>query len=199
MHSLHPCSAVMIISFTREAARQGADMIECDMALTNDNAIICSHAPYLGQSTDISTKPEFANRLTTYNMDDDDPTVDWNDKGNITDWFSFDFSLEELRSLRVKQVQTFFILAPPNLCFSPSPMPHCQNKTMQLTQLTEHIQRVPPSPSTHVATSADMLVAMKTNFKVDEKRDPGFDWLEGLVTLEEMVAITRWVMKSITL
>ena len=55
-------------------------------------------------STDISTKPEFASRLTTYNMDDDDPLIDWNDKGNVTDWFSFDFSLEELRSLRVKQV-----------------------------------------------------------------------------------------------
>ena len=29
------------------------------------------------QSTDISTKPEFASRLTTYNMDDDDPLVDF--------------------------------------------------------------------------------------------------------------------------
>ena len=95
------------ISFTREAARQGADLIECDMALTKDHAIICSHAPYLSLSTDISTKPEFADRLTTYNMDDDDPAMDWNDKGNITDWFSFDFSLEELRSLRVKQVVYF--------------------------------------------------------------------------------------------
>jgi len=113
----------------REAARQGADLIECDLALTKDHALICSHAPYLSQSTDISTKPEFAARLAMYNMDDDDPMVDWNDKGNITDWFSFDFSLEELRSLRVKQA--------------------------------------------------------------DEKRDPGFDWLEGLVTLEEMVTITR--------
>ena len=31
----------------REAARQGADLIECDMALTKDRALICSHAPYL--------------------------------------------------------------------------------------------------------------------------------------------------------
>ena len=31
--------------------------------------------------------------------------MDWNDKGNITDWFSFDFTLEELRSLRVRQVK----------------------------------------------------------------------------------------------
>ena len=31
----------------REAARQGADLIECDMALTKDHALVCSHAPYL--------------------------------------------------------------------------------------------------------------------------------------------------------
>ena len=30
---------------------------------------------YFSQSTDIGSKPEFANRLATYNMDDDDPKV----------------------------------------------------------------------------------------------------------------------------
>ena len=35
------------ISGIREAARQGADLIECDLALTKDHALICSHAPYL--------------------------------------------------------------------------------------------------------------------------------------------------------
>ena len=124
------CLAVMRIYFIREAARQGADLIECDMALTKDHAIICSHAPNLGQSTDISMKPEFADRLTTYNMDDDDPNVDWNDKGNITDWFSFDFSLEELRSLRVKQVLTFcgllHVWSSKLLLFHPDSS-HCQH------------------------------------------------------------------------
>ena len=38
------------ISDIREAARQGADLIECDMALTKDHALICSHAPYLRSS-----------------------------------------------------------------------------------------------------------------------------------------------------
>ena len=36
---------------SREAARQGADLIECDLALTKDRALICSHAPYLRFST----------------------------------------------------------------------------------------------------------------------------------------------------
>ena len=32
---------------------------------------------------------------------------------------------------------------------------------------------------------------MQTNEKVDEMRDPSFDWLEGLVTLEDLITITR--------
>ena len=30
---------------------------------------------------------------------DDDPTMNWNDNGNITDWFTFDFTLNELQQL----------------------------------------------------------------------------------------------------
>ena len=87
------------------------------------------HEPYLSLTTDVASKPEFASRRTTYNMDDDDPLVDWNDKGDVTDWFSFDFTLEELRTLRKHQMNEF--------------------------------------------------------------RDPGYDWRETIVTLEELVSITR--------
>ena len=52
------------------------------------------HEPYLSLTTDVANKPEFTSRRATYNMDDDDPLVDWNDKGDVTDWFSFDFTLE---------------------------------------------------------------------------------------------------------
>ena len=128
-------------------------MIECDMALTNDHAIICSHAPYLGQSTDISMKPEFADRLATYNMDDDDPAVDWNDKGDITDWFSFDFSLEELRSLRVKQVLTFCVvvtcLVNQSFAYSPSPTPHIVNATQHNSHSCQERTHAPRHPCCH--------------------------------------------------
>ena len=40
-------------------------------------------------------------------MDDDDPNVDWNDKGNISDWFSFDFTLAELKTLKKIQPNEF--------------------------------------------------------------------------------------------
>ena len=43
----------------------------------------------------------------TYNMDDDDPNVNWNDKGDISDWFSFDFTLAELKSLKKIQPNEF--------------------------------------------------------------------------------------------
>ena len=45
------------------------------------------------------------NRKATYNMDDDDPNFDWNDKGDITDnYFTFDFELSELQTLKRRQV-----------------------------------------------------------------------------------------------
>ena len=31
---------------------------------------------------------------------DDDPDINWNDKGNITDWFIWDFTLGELKEMR---------------------------------------------------------------------------------------------------
>ena len=104
--------------------RRGIPIITIILTIAIAILVIFVISIYLlsSQSTDISTKPEFAARLTTYNMDDDDPMVDWNDKGNITDWFSFDFSLEELRSLRVKQVIIFcflslFVAAPTGALF----------------------------------------------------------------------------------
>ncbi len=48
--------------------------------------------------------PDFTSSQMTYNMDNDNPNpnVDWNDKGNVTDFFTIDFTLEELRTLQQK-------------------------------------------------------------------------------------------------
>merc|ERR1719369_1600694 len=91
----------------RKAAEQGADLIECDLAITRDHKFICAHEPYLKKTTDIETRQDFANRKKTYNMDDDDPTFDWNDKGDVSDWFSFDFDLAELKTLKKRQANSF--------------------------------------------------------------------------------------------
>merc|ERR1719150_996311 len=51
----------------REAARQGADLIECDLAITKDYRFICAHEPYLNLTTDVAERPEFQDRLKTLN------------------------------------------------------------------------------------------------------------------------------------
>jgi len=91
----------------RKAAEQGADLIECDLAVTKNMTFVCAHEPWMSKNTDIANKTEFASRKQTYNMDDDDESINWNDKGNVTDWFSFDFTLEELKTLRKNQSQIF--------------------------------------------------------------------------------------------
>ena len=62
-------------------------------------------------------------------MDDDDENFDWNDKGNQIDWFSFDFNLTELKTLKKRQA--------------------------------------------------------------NEERNPQYDWDQTVVTLDELVEITR--------
>ena len=48
---------------------------------------------------------DFTDRLVTLNIDDDDPDFDWNDKGDITDYFTYNFTLAELLTLRRRQVR----------------------------------------------------------------------------------------------
>lgn len=80
-----------------EGAALGADYIECDVQITKDLQLICSHEAWIKDVCNVEDFPQFADRLTTYNMDDDDPDFDWNDKGNVgPDFFTFDFNLTEL-------------------------------------------------------------------------------------------------------
>ena len=48
----------------------------------------------------MSKYPQFANKKTSYVIDDEDPNHDWNDKGNRTNWFIWDFTLKELQTMR---------------------------------------------------------------------------------------------------
>ena len=70
-----------------------------------DLKFICSHEPWLSGTTNIAEL--FPDGKKTYNMDDDDPNFNWNDKGNVDDWFSFDFRLDELKKLRKNQSNDF--------------------------------------------------------------------------------------------
>jgi glycerophosphoryl diester phosphodiesterase len=71
----------------------GADWIEGDLVPTLDGALVLRHENELSVSTDVADHPEFANRKTTKIVD-----------GMTTDgWFSEDFTLDELRTLRARE------------------------------------------------------------------------------------------------
>ncbi|XP_040570474.1 uncharacterized protein [Lepeophtheirus salmonis] len=114
----HRGSSGMFPEHTRKAyvsaLEQGADYIECDVVITSDLELVCSHEPWISETSnvadhtgEISGVPhtDFSDRLKTYNMNDDDLGFDWNDKGDVTDYFTFDFTLKEIMELRRKQTK----------------------------------------------------------------------------------------------
>jgi glycerophosphoryl diester phosphodiesterase len=79
------------------AIEEGADFIETDILSSKDGVLICFHDVTLDDITDIAEHKEFANRKRTYDV-----------QGvNTTGYFTVDFTLEELKSLRVKQRYPF--------------------------------------------------------------------------------------------
>lgn len=87
-----------------KAVEQGADIVECDVTITKDLALICSHEPWISEVS--NAEENFADRTFTYDMDDGDPDIDWNDKGNVTDIYAIDLTLGEIRTLLRKQANT---------------------------------------------------------------------------------------------
>ncbi|SNR67664.1 glycerophosphoryl diester phosphodiesterase [Haloechinothrix alba] len=76
------------------AARMGADYLEPDLVITGDGVLIARHEPYLGDSTDVSDHPEFAERRTTKTID-----------GHVIrdQWFAEDFTIDEIKTLRARE------------------------------------------------------------------------------------------------
>ncbi len=75
------------------AARMGADFMEPDLVPTKDGVLVCRHEPEIGGTTDVADHPEFASRKVTKVLDGV-PT---------TGWFTEDFTLAELKTLRAKE------------------------------------------------------------------------------------------------
>jgi glycerophosphoryl diester phosphodiesterase len=89
----------------QRAIDQGADFIEPDLVSTKDGVLIARHENEISETTDIALHPEFAMRRTT-KMIDGIPT---------TGWFTEDFTLAELRTLRAKE--RLPLLRPANTAF----------------------------------------------------------------------------------
>jgi glycerophosphoryl diester phosphodiesterase len=77
----------------RLAIEMGADYIEPDLVSTKDHVLVTRHENNIADTTDVAAHPEFASRRTT-------KTIDGNP---MTGWFTEDFTLAELRTLRAKE------------------------------------------------------------------------------------------------
>ncbi len=75
------------------AIDQGADFIEPDLVMTRDGVLIANHDGYLSDTTDIADHPEFASRKS----------VRTTLLGARDDWWSDDFTLAELKTLKAVQ------------------------------------------------------------------------------------------------
>lgn len=74
-------------------ARLGADYIEPDLVATKDGVLVVRHENEISGTTDVADRPEFANRKTTKSIDG----------SPLTGWFTEDFTLAELKTLRAKE------------------------------------------------------------------------------------------------
>ncbi|GAA1362559.1 glycerophosphodiester phosphodiesterase [Streptomyces beijiangensis] len=75
------------------ALELGAHLIEQDLVPTKDGHLVCRHENDITATTDVSAHPEFAARKTTKTVDGI----------AITGWFTEDFTLAELKTLRAKE------------------------------------------------------------------------------------------------
>ncbi|MFD0783911.1 glycerophosphodiester phosphodiesterase [Micromonospora azadirachtae] len=77
----------------RLAIRMGADFIEPDLVATRDGVLVARHENEISGTTDVATHRKFADRRTTKTIDG----------VSVTGWFTEDFTLAELRTLRTKE------------------------------------------------------------------------------------------------
>jgi len=72
------------------AIRMCADVIEPDVVSTKDHVLVVRHENEISGTTDVAAHPEFGDRRTTKSIDG----------RSVTGWFTEDFTLAELRTLR---------------------------------------------------------------------------------------------------
>jgi len=76
-----------------KAMADGADFIEPDLVMTRDGVLVARHENEIGGTTDVAEHPEFASRKTTKTIDGE----------QVTGWFTEDFTLAELKTLRARE------------------------------------------------------------------------------------------------
>lgn len=77
----------------RLAIAQGADFIEPDLTATRDGVLVARHENEISQTTDVAGHSEFAARRATKTIDGQP----------VSGWFTEDFTLAELKTLRARE------------------------------------------------------------------------------------------------
>lgn len=77
----------------RLAIEEGCDFIEPDLVVTKDGHLVVRHENEIAGTTDVASRPEFAARKTEKLIDG----------AKITGWFTEDFTLAELKTLRARE------------------------------------------------------------------------------------------------
>lgn len=75
------------------AIEMGADFIEPDLVITRDGVLIARHENEISETTDVADRAEFAARRTAKRVDGVE----------VEGWFSEDFTLAEIKTLRARQ------------------------------------------------------------------------------------------------
>lgn len=76
-----------------KAMEDGADYIEPDLVMTKDGVLVVRHESNITDTTDVAARPEFAARKRSLVIDGE----------TETGWFTTDFTLKELKTLRAKE------------------------------------------------------------------------------------------------
>jgi glycerophosphoryl diester phosphodiesterase len=77
----------------RLAIEQGADFIEPDLVATRDGVLVARHENEISSTTDVADHPELADRRATKSIDGQE----------VGGWFTEDFTLAELKTLRARE------------------------------------------------------------------------------------------------
>ncbi len=77
----------------QRAIDQGCDFIEPDLVMTSDGVLVARHENEISETTDVAERPEFASRRAERNIDG----------VQVAGWFTEDFTLAELRTLKARE------------------------------------------------------------------------------------------------
>ena len=72
------------------AIQQGADYVEPDLVISKDGELLARHENEIDGTTDVASRPEFTSRKATKTIDGE----------SVTGWFTEDFTVAELKTLR---------------------------------------------------------------------------------------------------